>query len=75
MIVWFFIALQKKRELEKLDLIVATKYVEHRNDHHIHRVRDPKRTMYNFNKLNNESIIRLHDSSVQRKEIQPLTNS
>lgn len=73
MVVWFFIALQKKRELDKLDRIVATKYVEHRKDHHIHRARDPKRIMQNFNKLNDKSVVTLHDSSVQREEVQPLT--
>lgn len=62
MVIWFFIALQKKLELDNLDKQAASKYLEHRKNLNVlsnKRSKDPQRVMYNFNKLNGESAIKL----------------
>lgn len=69
------IALQKKIELDKLDKLVASKYVEHRkkiqSNHSNNIAKDdlkPKRMMYSFNKLNDASVITIVNNPVPKAE-------
>lgn len=75
------IALQKKIELDKLDTLVASKYVEHRKRIHSNNNPSnsskepndlnslkPKRMMYSFNKLNDASVITIVNNHVPKAE-------
>lgn len=75
------IALQKKIELDKLDTLAASKYVEHRkrihsNNNPSNSSKEPndlnslksKRMMYSFNKLNDASVITIVNNHVPKAE-------
>ena len=81
------IALQKKLELDRLDKLAASKYVEHRKSLHSNQIQKnmvaeqsdqintlkPKRLMYSFNKLNDSSVITIVHGPVHKEEVESLS--
>ena len=72
--VWFFVALQKKIEFEKLDQQAATECLENRKILVLNKSRNPtpdvigkKRLMYSFNKLDDSSVIKIISSEASKE--------